>query len=329
MPIEYPGGGVVREHTAVRTVGRHLRRLAPRQGPRLRARARRTSSTPAWPTTWAGSTRARRSTPCAATSPAASSTTSSPTCAATTTSSSSPTPPTPPRSSSCSRPPPPRASTVENLHEGYGVIAVQGTKSDEVLEALGLPTGHEYMSFVETDWNGHPVIVCRTGYTGERGYELVPAWEVSAQLWDALLEAAAPLRRAALRPGRPRHAAHRDGLRPARQRAVRRRSPPCRPGSAGRSAGRRTPSGASDALVAEKAAGPAPGGLGPARHRPRHPARALRGEGRTARSSARSPRARSARPSRTASRSRCSRRRSPRATRSSSTCAAARCRPGS
>jgi aminomethyltransferase len=34
--------------------------------------------------------------------------------------------------------------------------------------------------------------VCRTGYTGERGYELVPAWEVAGELWDALVEAAAP-----------------------------------------------------------------------------------------------------------------------------------------
>ncbi len=81
---------------------------------------------------------------------------------------------------------------VEDLHERYGVIAVQGTKSDEVLSALGLPVGHEYMSFVETAWEGHPVTVCRTGYTGERGYELVPAWEVSGQLWDALLKAAEP-----------------------------------------------------------------------------------------------------------------------------------------
>jgi aminomethyltransferase len=48
------------------------------------------------------------------------------------------------------------------------------------------------MSFVETAWEGHPVTVCRTGYTGERGYELVPAWEVSGQLWDALLKAAEP-----------------------------------------------------------------------------------------------------------------------------------------
>jgi aminomethyltransferase len=48
------------------------------------------------------------------------------------------------------------------------------------------------MSFVETQWQGHPVIVCRTGYTGERGYELVPAWGVAAELWDALLRAAEP-----------------------------------------------------------------------------------------------------------------------------------------
>jgi aminomethyltransferase len=79
---------------------------------------------------------------------------------------------------------------VQNLHDRYGVIAVQGTRSDEVLQALGLPTGHEYMSFVEAQWGGHPVVVCRTGYTGERGYELVPPWEVSLPLWDALVEAA-------------------------------------------------------------------------------------------------------------------------------------------
>ena len=86
----------------------------------------------------------------------------------------------------------PEGLVVENLHEGYGVIAVQGTKSDEVLESLGLPSGHEYMSFVETQWNGHPVIVCRTGYTGERGYELVPAWAVAGELWDALMAAVEP-----------------------------------------------------------------------------------------------------------------------------------------
>ena len=85
----------------------------------------------------------------------------------------------------------PPAIEVTDRHEGYGVIAVQGTRSDETLTALGLPAGHEYMSFVDVIWQGLPLIVCRTGYTGERGYELLPAWEVTPALWDRLLEAAA------------------------------------------------------------------------------------------------------------------------------------------
>ncbi|WP_407068217.1 glycine cleavage system aminomethyltransferase GcvT [Lapillicoccus sp.] len=78
---------------------------------------------------------------------------------------------------------------VRDQHEAYGIIAVQGPRSDEVLEALGLPTGHDYMSFLETEWHGRPLTVCRTGYTGERGYELVPRWEDTTALWDALAEA--------------------------------------------------------------------------------------------------------------------------------------------
>ena len=78
---------------------------------------------------------------------------------------------------------------VTNLHEAYGIIAVQGPKSDEVVRSLGLPTEHDYMGFAVADWDGRPVIVCRTGYTGERGYELVPRWEDTAALWDALTEA--------------------------------------------------------------------------------------------------------------------------------------------
>jgi aminomethyltransferase len=86
----------------------------------------------------------------------------------------------------------PEGIEVTDRHREYGVIAVQGTKSDEVLEALGLPTGHDYMSFVEAQWEGRPVIVCRTGYTGERGYELVPRWDDTPALWDALVAAAEP-----------------------------------------------------------------------------------------------------------------------------------------
>jgi aminomethyltransferase len=81
---------------------------------------------------------------------------------------------------------------VRDLHEDFGVLAVQGSKSDDVLTALGLPAGHDYMSFVDAQWEGVPVTVCRTGYTGERGYEVVAPWEATARLWDALLTAAEP-----------------------------------------------------------------------------------------------------------------------------------------
>ncbi len=85
----------------------------------------------------------------------------------------------------------PAGVEVLDEHEALGVLAVQGPRCDDVLEAIGLPTGHAYMSFMTASWEGRPVIVCRTGYTGERGYELLPRWEDTADLWDALLAAGA------------------------------------------------------------------------------------------------------------------------------------------
>ncbi|HYN66697.1 MAG TPA: glycine cleavage system protein T, partial [Ornithinibacter sp.] len=61
----------------------------------------------------------------------------------------------------------PASVKVSDEHEQYGVIAVQGPRSADLLAALGLPHGHRYMSWVETTWSDTPVIVCRTGYTGE------------------------------------------------------------------------------------------------------------------------------------------------------------------
>jgi aminomethyltransferase len=81
---------------------------------------------------------------------------------------------------------------VLDHHRQYAVLAVQGTKSDEVLTAVGLPSGHAYMSFAEAEFEETGVVVCRTGYTGERGYELIARNEVAGALWDRLLEAGAP-----------------------------------------------------------------------------------------------------------------------------------------
>jgi aminomethyltransferase len=83
--------------------------------------------------------------------------------------------------------------TVTNEHQDFAVFAVQGPRSTELLAALGLPTEHDYMSFEPAsldagDTGGDPVelTVCRTGYTGEHGYELVVAADRAAEVWDAL-----------------------------------------------------------------------------------------------------------------------------------------------
>ncbi|GAC1322855.1 MAG: glycine cleavage system aminomethyltransferase GcvT [Mycobacteriales bacterium] len=83
----------------------------------------------------------------------------------------------------------PAGLTVTDLHEDYGVLAVQGPRSGDLLADLGLPSRHDYMSFVEAQWQDLPVIVCRSGYTGERGYELLARWQGVGPLWDALLTA--------------------------------------------------------------------------------------------------------------------------------------------
>ena len=87
----------------------------------------------------------------------------------------------------------PSGLLVEDLHRSLAVLAVQGPRSAELVAALGLPVEHDYMSFVALEWEGVPLVVCRSGYTGELGFELLPRWADAGRLWDALLEHGGPL----------------------------------------------------------------------------------------------------------------------------------------
>lgn len=81
--------------------------------------------------------------------------------------------------------------TITNLHRDYAVLAVQGPRSAEVLSALGLPSEMDYMGYADATYSGVPVRVCRTGYTGEHGYELLPPWDSAGVVFDALVAAVA------------------------------------------------------------------------------------------------------------------------------------------
>jgi aminomethyltransferase len=85
----------------------------------------------------------------------------------------------------------PDAITVTGQHDAYGVLAVQGPRALDVLARLGLPGDHDYMEYRDASFEGRPVRICRTGYTGEYGFELLPSWDDTPAVWDALVAAAA------------------------------------------------------------------------------------------------------------------------------------------
>jgi aminomethyltransferase len=87
----------------------------------------------------------------------------------------------------------PAGITVTNLHDDYAVLAVQGPLAPKVLAALGVDTEIDYMAFSHVNIAGADVILCRTGYTGELGYELLPHAKDAVVVWDALVNAITPL----------------------------------------------------------------------------------------------------------------------------------------
>ncbi|AWV47622.1 glycine cleavage system aminomethyltransferaseT [Mycobacterium leprae Kyoto-2] len=101
----------------------------------------------------------------------------------------------------------PAGLTIINQHRSHAVLAVQGPRSTDVLGELGLPTGIDYMGYVDASYAGVPVRVCRTGYTGEQGYELLPPWESADVVFDALVAAVVDAR------GEPAGLGARDTLR--------------------------------------------------------------------------------------------------------------------
>ncbi len=76
-----------------------------------------------------------------------------------------------------------RGSEVRNASDEYALLAVQGPRS---LTRLGLPDAPAF-THAPGELDGVEVMVCRTGYTGERGVELLCAAEDADALWQAVL----------------------------------------------------------------------------------------------------------------------------------------------
>ncbi len=77
---------------------------------------------------------------------------------------------------------------VTDITRETAILAVQGPASDQVLPDL---PDLDYMEFAAAEVADVPVTVCRTGYTGERGVELLVPAEHAGVVWDAVIAAGA------------------------------------------------------------------------------------------------------------------------------------------
>ena len=76
-----------------------------------------------------------------------------------------------------------RGTEVRDASDEYALVAVQGPRSLELLGLDDAPAFTHAMGEVD----GVEVMVCRTGYTGEMGVELMCAEDDAVALWDAVL----------------------------------------------------------------------------------------------------------------------------------------------
>jgi aminomethyltransferase len=83
----------------------------------------------------------------------------------------------------------------KNVSDEFSQIALQGPLATQILARLTDfdLSAIKYYHFAETDVAGKPVILSRTGYTGEDGFEIYAQAADGPYLWSKILEEGAPL----------------------------------------------------------------------------------------------------------------------------------------
>ncbi len=85
--------------------------------------------------------------------------------------------------------------TLDNASERYGLLALQGPLSEAVLQRLteeDLSTIKPFRFKQDVEVAGQKVILSRTGYTGENGFEIYAGPEALTVLWDEILSEGQP-----------------------------------------------------------------------------------------------------------------------------------------
>lgn len=79
--------------------------------------------------------------------------------------------------------------TIEDTTDKYAALALQGPTSRDLLSQIcdADLDGLKFFGLTETQFDGAPGILTRTGYTGDLGYELWVENEHALALWDCLI----------------------------------------------------------------------------------------------------------------------------------------------
>jgi aminomethyltransferase len=84
--------------------------------------------------------------------------------------------------------------TSAEIRDDLILVAPQGPRSFDLVEPL-FPgaSALDYMHCMEAEYRGAPAVVSRSGYTGERGFEIWVPPDKASDLWGELLEKGEPL----------------------------------------------------------------------------------------------------------------------------------------
>jgi len=83
-----------------------------------------------------------------------------------------------------------RVCGAQDLSAATSKIDIQGPKSREALLALGFRDveGMRYFMARRSEWQGREIVIARSGYTGEQGYEFFVPNDLAIPLWRVLCE---------------------------------------------------------------------------------------------------------------------------------------------
>ena len=83
--------------------------------------------------------------------------------------------------------------SIEDVTDDWGILSIQGPRSREILAAVAEGVADlGYFALTRTKIAGVEVIVSRTGYTGDLGYEVWTPADGALKVWDAIFEVGEP-----------------------------------------------------------------------------------------------------------------------------------------